>query len=251
MNRLLSQSIRNSKGELIRIRWYWKDWQNGGKIIYAQSEVRREAETEFLEWSKKNVPIKKVETFPHILPKSMENFVGIEPADKKHIKVVVPISEAEAQTMTDLELQDCIFSIIQDWRQHTTESFIEKSETIKAAKKPTTITGNSLQDCFNHWLVATPLSTLRKLAVKRTIDKEKEEATRKDIGKRGSYRETYQFGGTHLDTGIWFSQSQRLYLTFQPTHNTTNLGPYLYQNVRRRLWDGLKNAGSAGKYFHR
>jgi hypothetical protein len=58
MNRLLSQSIRNSKGELIRIRWYWKDWQNGGKIIYAQSEVRREAETEFLEWSKKNVPIK-------------------------------------------------------------------------------------------------------------------------------------------------------------------------------------------------
>lgn len=71
------------------------------------------------------------------------------------------------------------------------------------------------------------------------------------VQKNKPYYEIHNFpASSHLASATWFSNGV-LYVKFKPTHGTKNTGPYRYLGVRKRLWIGLQNAGSAGKYFHR
>jgi hypothetical protein len=57
--------------------------------------------------------------------------------------------------------------------------------------------------------------------------------------------ETADFGSTNLDNAEYDTDTETLTINFYSG------GTYEYSSVPQAVWEGLRKAGSAGRYFHR
>jgi len=88
-----------------------------------------------------------------------------------------------------------------------------------------------------------------------SLSKAIEPALPKTEAKKGKpYFETASFpNSSHLATAVWWSNGN-LIVRFRGPEYAPHPGgnhTYTYRNVRKRLWEGLKSASSAGRYFRK